>query len=332
MERDHYQQEMLEHYKRTQRESQGFPSNVCPTTEHKPCRLCDLCKNVFFDKKTDGTPLRERAKELNAKERYFSNITFAANPSSVIIFEYGNEIFKYLIGWQVVEESDYTNFFHPELGRNVIIIKTPGATPRLTKYSAEARAQVSRMTDLGVLQHLPNLSNVKQVLTMERVNQSKLQSGRTEVRFMPSWLGPQVPMFYAHVKLHFGIAEDEFLAVLRGELDPFSSATAQQITQPAPVTSKPIATPADNPWGNYGGAMASPPGYQLPTTNERDPGTEDVIHEDDKSNEYPICYGEYEADSQECQTACKEDGWAEGCKKDTFDREERRKKARKLYK
>jgi hypothetical protein len=234
MTKEQYEQEMVELYRKSLRQGNEprFSSVFCYGNFGKQCILCELCKEILFDKRTyEGTPTQTRARDLNRKSHYFSNIIFIANPSDIVVFDYGEKyIFNKLLSYQVGPDSDHKNFFHPVMGKNIVITKIQYGTDRRSiSYDVEARPNTSRLPDMGVLELLKedkyNLDKIVDNIRMGVIvpyPQYKLPLQRTELRFLPSWLGIDIPKFYKHLMIHHNISQEEYEAVQNRQLDPFS--------------------------------------------------------------------------------------------------------------
>lgn len=329
--KEDYEHQMLELYQKSAgtKEDGMISGLICPTYYKEKCGLCTMCMEILFDRSNEGTPIQEKARDVNMKKTYYSNIIFPANPNDIVVFAYGDKIFKRLLRMQMDPQSDYKFFFHPEQGRNMFVDKIPGATKRQTQYDVEARPNTSKLPDRSILVQLGSpehqLHNIIQLMKEGKVKsfpQSKLPNGKTEIRVLPSWLGPDSIAFFHQVMYHYNITEDEFRAIQEGKLDPFASLRKNYVAKPE---SKPTAN-ADvgkSPWGTYlipAGASVVPVKVE----------TEEEKLQTSKKGKKPGCYGEYDAGSTECTEECMEDGWAIPCKEKAIAEEATRKTARRL--
>jgi len=314
---------------------------VCPAVFKKPCRLCELCRQTF--KSAKGTPLEEKASNYYRKFRYYSNILFPAiNPSEVVVFEYGKKILEKLMGYHMDPNSEYKGFLDPRTGRNLVLIRRVNTTDKKkTSYDVEPRIQATPLLDMSVLTKLAlpqyQLHQILESIESKLVTpfyQSKLEQERTEVRFLPSWFGPQYSIFYTEVMYHYGFTKDEFEAIQRGEFNPFledSKSEPKHETVWSPVGLEPSlpTKPAQSGGGQGWGTVIQPD----PPTKLVLPAQGTATVTTPKSDGvFPNCYGkEFDSEDPECVTDCAKDGWSAGCKLAT-EAAERRKTAKRLFK
>jgi hypothetical protein len=289
---------------------------ICPTTFNKPCRLCDLSKTILFKKDNEGTPVRQKASELNRKKSYYSNVIFPTNPSEIVIFQYGDTIWKELMLWSMGPASEVRDWLDPRVGRNVIITKTVvGGNKRRTQYSTKSRINASPLLDMSILKKLANaeyqLDNILDLIKSGKAKpfyQSQLQEGPNELRFLPSWLGPGITKFFQLVLYHYGVTEEEFEMIQRGELNPFAGMDYVETEKPkvsiapSPSTTGTI-TSKDLDWGNYmEEKKVATPLIQASSATEG-------------ADNYPPCFGKkWDITDSECNEDCRADGWADPCK------------------
>lgn len=358
--KEQYEQKMREMYQRSQgdgekRDNYGI---VCPTYYGKKCKVCDYCKEILFDKaKYDGTPLQQAARDKNIKHHFYSNIVFTADTNEIVVLDYGLVVHDKLLGYQMDPMSQFKFFFDHETGRNLYIVKTPGATPRQTKYDVEPIIKSTPFPNMRLLAKLESpehqLHNIVDNIKSEKVKvvrQNKLPMQRTEVRFLPSWLGPDSFVFSHHVMYHFGLSEDEFNAVQEGKLDPFADvrkdlgyidpsvpekAAKEELKTPMiaelhaggeEAKYKPRSTPTEKSgWGAFGdlkpdfqGGIEAVKRQQERKTAQPEPGR-------------PKCFGTFDANNTECTEECMEDGWGKPCAavKEAESQVEKRRKASK---
>lgn len=292
---------------------------VCPSTVVKPCRLCDLAKNILFKKDNEGTPIRQKASELNRKKSYYSNVIFPTNPSEIVIFQYGDKIWKELMLWSMSPSSEIKDWLDPQVGRNIIVTKTTVAgNKRRTDYSTKSRINATSLLDMAVLKQLSKpehqLDNILDLIKSGKVRpfyQSQLQDGPNELRILPSWLGPGITKFFQLVMYHYGVSEEEFEMIQKGELNPFSGVDYGERAQPDPIP-LPLqpdfqggieAVKTKSLWDQY---TKEEPKVEASTKTESptiDPPT------------YPPCFGKrWDSTDTECTEDCNADGWAEPCK------------------
>lgn len=333
-----YEKEMVDLYKKSLGEKQDFKGIVCPQTYKRSCRLCELCKEVLFKKLPKEDLLRLLASRLNSKERYYSNIIFLAEPTEIVVLEYGPKIFKQLLAMQMDETASWKDFMQPMTGRNLIIERMVGATREQTDYYVKPK-DPSKLTNMEVLNKLINdpkynLTNIIDNIEsggIKPLYQSKLDK-RVEIRILPSWLGPEyMAKFFQKVDYHYNISEEEFRATLAGEINPVRLVTALQEIPKKQEEKKPIPTA----WGakpsstSVGGTSSyGVSKMEVPTPKSNVP---DVSFDSD--TDFPPCYGDYDEGDQECIVKCKgEAGWADGCKAYRDEKLSKRRRARSLSK
>jgi hypothetical protein len=126
------------------------------------------------------------------------------------------------------------------------------------------------------------------------------------------------------------LSEDEFKAVLAGEVNPFSLAAepprqlAANVTVPIPV----IATPESSEWGSYLQEMGSGTAAKAVEKVTIQPVQAKVITkieplvmagEEGESSaldgDGPICLDEYDADNTVCTQDCAHEGFMKACMK-----------------
>lgn len=351
-----YERKLIEAYQRVLRQG-GSPSFViCPTTYDKPCKLCSMCYEILKDRSLRGTPLAEKALSINQKHKYYSNIIFpAVNPSQVVVFEYGDKIFRKLSGFLMdpTGQAELKVFTDPIKGRNLFIKKLFGKSKERTDYDVEPSMAASSLPDPSVLNSLYPLDQIIQLMKtgeVKVISQAKLESERTEIRVLPSWLGPKSNMFFFPVNYHYGISEEEFNAIVAGELNPFAnfleapigpvaksrtyfqeeSRTTEspwsQVIPPNPIPAPPspkIDPIHPRPLEAHGSVTPATPLKSLETPSQVGPSiTSPKVQSESKGSSsipspestYPDCFGQYGSMKEECEGTCATDGWAGPCK------------------
>jgi len=329
---DDFERKLMELYKKEMGQGeQGTSGHVCPGSLGEKCRLCDLCKEILFNKRDypKGHPLREKASELNAKQKFYSNTVFMTNPSEVVIFEYGHKIWKQLLAGQADELSEWKDFFHPVTGRNILINKVPGGTPQQAEYFAEPRMTTSALVDPSVVTRMYNLFNVLDLYkdsNVKRVRQAQLPPNKTEIRVLPSWEGPKSKRYFVQIDWHFKLSADEFKAVLAGEVNPFSLAAEpprRETTSVITVTPPVSVTTEQSEWGDYLQRMGKP---IIPVEAKVIKVNEHLVvapliaaGEEGESSaldgDGPICLGEYDSENTVCTQDCAREGFMKACMK-----------------
>jgi hypothetical protein len=305
---------------------QGSMPIVCPTTFNKPCRLCDLAKTILFKKDNEGTPLRQKASELNRKKSYYSNVIFPTNPSEIVVFQYGDKIWKELMLWSMGPASEIRDWLDPKVGRNAIVTKTTVAgNKRRTDYSTKSRINSTPLLDMSILGNLSRpeyqLDNILELIKGGKVKpfyQSLLQEGPNELRFLPSWLGPGVTKFFHMVLYHYGVSEEEFEMIQKGELNPFSGVDYGEKAQPESIPIQGAVPGKMQP--DFQGGVEAVKSHSTTKAVWDQYLSEDVVKvgapsKTDSPAAYPPCFGKkYDPNDSECIEDCEADGWAEACK------------------
>lgn len=333
-----FEKQMYEDYLNTFKSSQEESKKpiICPETfKGKVCKLCELCKQILFNKNLKTPQLTDAAGNLNRKFKYYSSITFPlVNPAEIYVFEYGMKIYKKLMAMHMDPQSEYKGFYHPTTGRNLQIIKTPDPNPKKTSYDVEPRSMATPLVDMSVLTRLPKLDQILELLktnSVKVISQSKFSPNRTEVRFLPSWFGPGFEIFWSRIKYHYQVSQDTFDAIQRGEIDPFAEFRDPKISPlTSPVRQEPIrptvaTSPVKTGWEDF---LSQTKPASITTHTEVVSAAADVEEDDDT---YPECHGKFDSTNPECTGPCKEDGWAESCEERAKEKA-KRKTARRLYK
>jgi hypothetical protein len=325
---EQHEQEMINRYNRSITGATDGPkisAIVCPKYYDKGCTLCELTYAYFKAQLGKEHFLRERARSLNRRLNYYSNVIFPSNPSEVVIFQYGDELHKILFGYATDKMSEYVGYDHPKTGRNFFVKKEiPGGNKRQTKYSIEMRLNATPIPDPSVLQgKLHDLDHVLELIEQKQVKlitQRDLVEERTEMRMLPSWLGPGFRKFYVEVPVHY-VNRDEFNAIQDGKVNPFAEAGIKLASKkPETIIMSNIPAPAPTSWGAW---EAPAPVNQTPPLAQDTP-------------KHP-CFGTYDPNSPLCNDRCMKAGQAEACKAATQQpkadqSEELRRIASRLYK
>jgi hypothetical protein len=350
-----YEAEMLALYKKSLGEKTDFHGIVCPVSYKKPCRLCELCKEVLFNRSIPKeAPLRKRASSLNSKQHYFSNVVYLADPTTVGVLEYGDKIFKQLLAMQMNPDQGFQDFWHPIAGRWLIIERIQGATKEQVDYYVKPK-DPSKIMDMSVLGNMFDLGRIVELIAegkVKSVYQSKLEK-TSILRILPSWLGPDYAMkFFQKVDYHYNISEDDFKACQAGEINPVRI-DGGQAAPTAEKEWKPIGTepPIKQGWvGVTEQTKQTPPKTEnekmeemwrkstqtatpstfdknveqepKPTDGRKEPG---MVDED----ELPPCYGDFDPSAPDCTPkACSD--WSDGCKAYREEKLAKRRTAKRL--
>lgn len=345
---DDYMKEMEELYQKSLQTNKSVAGVICPHTfdtkeTRNPCVLCDLCRDILISRdRPKNDPLKEKARNVNAKKRYYSNMIFLANPSEVVLLEYGDKIFNKLIAGQIDELSEWKNFMHPATGRNLYVTKVKvGPEKKDVDYNVEPRMSISKIPDASVLTRLYDLPNVAALIEAGKVKpvyQSKFDFQKTEVRFLPSGDKTRPLWFFQLLMWHYNVTKEEFAAIQRHQYNPITGLYTN--VQEVPSNPKVMTPPVEGPtkvlsndeyleeWGLDTQGASGAPGEDVPALKDEDT---DLFEVD--SNAEPICFGGYDKDNQVCTTRCqKETGWAEACKKVYDEKLALRTKAKRLSK
>lgn len=346
---DIYLKEMQDLYNRTLQTGNKISGITCPHSSDtrdqiNDCRLCELCKTTLFDRSTPkNDPLKEKARSVNAKKKFYSNILMMANPSEVIVLEYGEKIFNKLIAGQMDSLSEWQNFMHPVRGRNLYITKVKvGPEKKDVDYNVEPRMSISQLPDPSVLTRLYDINNIMALIESGKVKplyQSKLDFQKTEMRFLPTGDKTKPLLFFKLVLWHYNISKEEFEAVQKGAYNPITGLYTQSLKsgivtsppvskEPSKLQPKKTITPEDilAEWGG----VASDLDETINTDSEIN--TEETGFETEVGVE-PICFGSYDKDNATCVGKCSaDDGWGKACLKIAEERLALRNRAKRLSK
>lgn len=309
-----YEKEMMDLYKKSLGEKTEFHGIVCPAVKKQPCRLCELCKEVLFNRSIPKeAPLRKRASSLNAKQHYFSNTLFLADPTEIVVLEYGDKIFKQLLAMQMNADQGFKDFWHPIAGRWMILERIQGATREQVDYYVKPK-DPTKLVDMSVLSKMYDLGKIVDLVKENKVKsiyQSKLEK-TSIIRILPSWLGPEFAMkFFEKVDYHYNISEEDFKACQAGEINPVrvdGGTTGSEIAGGwKPAGTEP---PMTKGWGDI------PIQDSVPYKGEPKPDVwaqqEKTVQEPD-TDELPACYGDFDSTDPDCSPKECSD-WADGCK------------------
>lgn len=346
---DNYMDEMKEMYARTLQTGEGkkFSRIICPHTydtkeTKKSCKLCDLCKEVIFDRsKPKNDPLKETAKRLSFRKKYYSNVLFIAKPDEVVLLEYGDKIFNKLIAAQMDDLSEWKNFMHPTQGRNLYITKIKiGPDRKDVDYNVEARMLVTPLPDLRLLTKIYDLNNILAPMELGKIiptPQSKFDFQKTEIRVLPNGDKTRPLFFYKLVFWHDNLTNEEFNAIQAGKYNPVTGlyltpseivrSDADILSTKRPETSKVISN--SDLLAEWGLSEEDIKDETMPKEIEAEGSDEDM--EMDLGAE-PICFGQYDKSNVVCNGKCLNDGWGEPCKKVYEEKLAIRAKARRLSK
>jgi hypothetical protein len=345
-----YLQEMKDLYNRTLQTGNKISGIVCPhsydTRDKKgDCRLCELCKTILINRDTPkNDPLKEKARNVNSKKKFYSNIILLANPSEVVVLEYGEKIFNKLIAGQMDELSEWKNFMHPAQGRNLYVTKVKiGPEKKDVDYNVEPRMSTSPLTDPSVLTRLYDINNIMALIESGKVKpvyQSKFDFQKTEVRFLPSGDKTKPLMFFKLVLWHYNVSKEEFDAIQRGIYNPITGIYTQlkESFTPEPLNPsypKDMMQKQSVPKTLSNADLMAEWGGGLPEeTADLDVGGDPM--EENFETEIgvePICFGQFDKDNATCTGKCLEaDGWGLACKKIAEERLALRARAKRLSK
>lgn len=309
---------MMEKYQKSLEGAMNKPkisSIVCPQHYEKDCPVCNLTYAYYKARLGKEHFLRQKAHDLNRKIRYYSNVIFPSNPSEVVLFEYGDMIWKMLFGFFNDPGSEYKGFTDRYTGRNCVIKKTiPKGNIRQTDYFLEMKVQQTQLPDMGVLQRLYPLNKVLELLESQKVKpfyQSQLAEGRTEMRVLPSWLGEKFTIFYMEIPYHY-INKEEFEAICSSKVSPFSEVgIVLAKAQPQEIIIQPESKLENqNPWADI--LPTEPP---LPPSMTATQVTTKMEAPQPKVDD-PICMGTYDTSSPLCTMRCAQLGFMEKCKRE----------------
>jgi hypothetical protein len=343
-----YLQDMKDFYTRTLQTSNKISGVVCPHSfdtrdEKNNCELCELCKNVLINRDTPkNDPLKEKARTINSKKKFYSNMVFMANPSEVIVLAYGEKIFNKLIVGQMDELSEWKNFMHPTQGRNFYITKVKtGPEKKDVDYSVEPRMATSQLPDPSVLARLYDINNITALIksgAVKPVHQSKFDFQKTEVRFLPSGDKTRPLMFFKLVLWHYNISPEEFTAVQNGQYNPITGLYTKQtreITATEIVKmqekAKDFKIPSSTKTLDSKDLLAEWGGELADNDLTEDPSLTENANFETEIGIEPICFGQYDKDNKTCIGKCSEnEGWGIACRKIVEERLAMRARAKRL--
>jgi hypothetical protein len=279
-------------------------------------------------------PKKEKARNVNSKRKYYSNIIILSQPSEVLVLEYGDKIFNQLIAGQMDDLSEWKNFMHPAQGRNLYITKVKmGPEKKEVDYKVEPRMATSALPDPTVLTRLYDVNNIVALIeagTVKPTTQSKFDFQKTEVRFLPSGDRTKPLLFFKQVYWHFNVSKEQFDAIQAGKYNPVTdvyTASAPPTTSSGTSTYKPPVdvkvTSAEElmkEWGLSGADVA---------------GAGDTVESEDFEVEpevEPICFGNYDDSNKTCLDKCSKEGWGDACKKVYTDKLALRARAKRISK
>ena len=342
---NNYEREMMELYKKSLGEKTEFHGIVCPATKKQPCRLCDLCKEVLFNRSIPKeAPLRKRASSLNAKQHYFSNILFLTDPTQIVVFEYGDKIFKQLLAMQMNADQGFKDFWHPIAGRWLIVERIQGATKEQVDYYVKPK-DPTRLGDMSVLSKMFDLGQIVDLVKDNKVKsiyQSKLEK-TSIIRILPSWLGPEYAMkFFEKVDYHYNISEEDFKACQAGEINPVRIDGGIEPKRENPVDVDMVRSAAKA--GGWAAMGSEPPWTPTKQDVPPTPVQEETKWEkewtrpvaepkpsiaDDGDDNLPACYGDFDSTDPDCTSkACPD--WADGCRAYREEKLAKRRSAKRL--
>ena len=142
------------------------------------CPICDFASKLWREgTETDDQNLKNEAKKLFARKRYYSPVLVRGNESEgVKIWAYGKTAYETLLGY--VLDPDYGDITDPETGNDLKLMygKLPGASfprtdirprPRKTVLCDEAVGGDDRCAEL--LETIPNFDEIFERKTTEEV-------------------------------------------------------------------------------------------------------------------------------------------------------------------
>jgi hypothetical protein len=200
------------------------------------------------------------------------------------------------------------------------------------------RVQQTKLADMGVIQRLHPLDKVLELIESQKIKpfyQSQLAEGRTEMRVLPSWLGPKFTVFYTEVPYHY-INKEEFEAICAGKVNPFGEVgIVLNKPKPTEIILQPESKPEEikNPWADI--LPTELPPFDMTATQMAAKMEAPQPKVDD-----PICMGTYDASSPLCTMRCAQLGFMDKCKREKAmssqptekDQQSIRETAARLYK
>lgn len=222
----------------------AWKPNVCPGST---CKLCGLIRPILNFQDQNDEALVKQAKDMAAKNSYFSNVCFDPDYDKVMLFSYGQHIMNDLSRYQVGPTSDYVDFAHPETGRLMVIHKSIGSNG-YPQYSVTPKVAAHKLPPI------PAPHNLKQITKLlgegvEYLPQAKLDVKDHTVRFIG--YGVDGNRFFKTVKLHWSISPEEYDMVQQGQYNPFNVADVSEepvvSEKDVPMFEAPQETPAESP-------------------------------------------------------------------------------------
>ena len=142
------------------------------------CPICDFASKLWRDGvENDDSTLKNEAKKLFARKRYYSPVLVRGNEADgVKIWAYGKTAYETLLGY--VLDPDYGDITDPETGTDIKLTYTiPGTPGSFPKTTLQPRRRPSVLCDDAIadcqdlIDSVPNIDNLFDVKTVEQVQE-----------------------------------------------------------------------------------------------------------------------------------------------------------------
>ena len=142
------------------------------------CPICDFASKLWRDGvENDDSTLKNEAKKLFARKRYYSPVLVRGNEADgVKIWAYGKTAYETLLGY--VLDPDYGDITDPETGTDIKLTYTiPGTPGSFPKTTLQPRRRPSVLCDDAIadcqdlIDSVPNIDNLFDVKTVEEVQE-----------------------------------------------------------------------------------------------------------------------------------------------------------------
>jgi len=142
------------------------------------CPICDFASKLWRDGvENDDTTLKNEAKKLFARKRYYSPVLVrGAESEGVKIWAYGKTAYETLLGY--VLDPDYGDITDPETGTDIkLTYSIPGTPGSFPKTTLQPRRRPSVLCDDAIadcqelLDSVPDIDNLFDVKTTEQVQE-----------------------------------------------------------------------------------------------------------------------------------------------------------------
>ena len=142
------------------------------------CPICDFASKLWRDGvENDDSTLKNEAKKLFARKRYYSPVLVRGNEADgVKIWAYGKTAYETLLGY--VLDPDYGDITDPETGTDIkLTYSIPGTPGSFPKTTLQPRRRPSVLCDDAIadcqdlIDSVPDIDNLFDVKTVEQVQE-----------------------------------------------------------------------------------------------------------------------------------------------------------------